>query len=226
MFTEIIEIENALDKIKTYNLSENQINTLINVINENPTITAPKLLEITDDIMSGNKIILNAGEFSIDPILNESKIVNLMEIAFPIITKYIPKDIIGYLTETHARAIVNKILNVEFTPGKDTALDLRNRIDEMFALGDMSIPIQGLRKQPNTMEIVMHGVFAPMLYKGIQFDPEMYSKPKQSHCDNKNTLRNALKDYTLVGGEKETPLMQLLPKFIVVLKDLLTGAIK
>src|SRR5574344_637775 len=122
MFATIIEIEHVLDMIKSYQLNEQQINKLLSYIKENPTISVPKLIEIVDDIQDGKYVLLNAGEFSLDPILNESKTVNLMQITLPIITKHIPKEILGYLTEVHVRYIVDKILDVDFIPGDDNVL--------------------------------------------------------------------------------------------------------
>lgn len=221
MFTELMEYEVALNKIATKtHLSEKKINTLINLITENPTIGANELFDIAVSLENGEQYLFDGAHgYSLDPILNENLSINLMEIAIPTITKHIPKEIIGYLTEKHARAIVESILSVEFNPGKDTALDLRKRIDEMFDAGDISIPIQGLRQQPNSVEVVMNGVFAPMLYKNIQFDKKFYNKPQESHCRNKSTLKDALKDYNFTNDE--TPLMKLLPKFVMVLKNLL-----
>ncbi len=225
MFATIIEIEHVLDMIKSYQLNEQQINKLLSYIKENPTISVPKLIEIVDDIQDGKYVLLNAGEFSLDPILNESKTVNLMQITLPIITKHIPKEILGYLTEVHVRYIVDKILDVDFIPGDDNVLDLRNRIDEMFMSGDITIPLQGLRKEPNSIDVVINGIFAPMLYKGIQFDLNMYSEPFKSYSKNKKTLRYALKDYN-DSNNYDAPMLRLLPKFIIVLKDLLNGEIK
>ena len=132
--------------------------------------------------------------------------------------KYIPKEIIGYLTETHAKKIVDKILDIEFDENT-TQDDLSNRMDEMFSAGDMSIPIQGLRDQAKSVDVVMNGVFAPTLYKSIQFGKNHYEKPIKAHCKNKNTLKHALKDYKMI--DEKSPLSKVLPKFIMVLKNLL-----
>lgn len=221
MFTKLVEYDFILDKIATKtHLTEEKINTLIRLIIENPNISANTLFDISISLDKGEKFIFDGGQvFSLEPMLMESSTVNLMEITIPLITKHIPQEIIKYLTEKHARSIVESILNVEFNPENDTVLDLRNRIDEMFDAGDISIPVQGLRKDPNSVEVVMNGVFAPMLYKGIQFGPQFHKKPIESHCKNKSTLKQVIKDYTFV--KSETPLMLLLPKFIITMKNLL-----
>lgn len=221
MFTELMEYEVALEKIVTKtNLSESQTNILLNLINKNPEIGATELIEIATHLDKGEKYIFDGSYgYSLEPILNESLSVNLMEITVPLIMKHIPEEVIGYLTEKHAQSIVEKILTVEFDPSTDSALELKNRIDEMFSAGDISIPVQGLRKQPNSIEVVMNGVFAPMLYKNIQFDKKFYNKPQVSHCKNKSTLKSVLKDYQMT--DDETPLMKLLPKYVMVLKNLL-----
>ena len=221
MFTALIEYEFILDKISTKtNLSENQTNRLIQLIEQNPTIGASELFDVSLALNNGEQYLFDgAKEYSLDPILNESSNINLMEITIPIIMQYIPKEVLGYLTEKHAKSIVESIVSIEFNPTKDTTEDLRNRIDEMFASGDMTIPIQGLRKEPRSIEVIMNGVFAPMLYKNIQFDSKYYDKSNNSTYDNNSTLKKALKDYKPMSVD--TPLSKLLPKFVMVLKNLI-----
>lgn len=219
MFKEIVEYENVLEHIIETNLNENQTNLLINLLENNLDLPADSIIEIVGNIQSGEKIIMDGGvEYSFDPILNESEGVNLITVALPLITKHIPEQVINHLTEKHAVSIVNSILEVEFDE-EDTVITLQNKINEMFEAGDISIPVQGLRKEPTTLEIMTHGVFAPMLYKNIQFGKKFHKKPIESHCKNKSTLKDALKSYKMVDGE--TPLMKLLPKFIITMKDLL-----
>lgn len=218
MFTEIIEYDDALDKINDMCLDEAQVDTLIRIISENPKLPAAKIIEIADQLSNDEQIILDAGTYSVDAMLNESDSTSsLFEIALPVIFKHIPKGVIGHLTETHTRVIVNKILNLPIYNG-DTKETLRTRIDEMFSAGDMSIPVQGLRQEPLPAVVVVRGMMAQPLHKGIQFKKEMYMSPEKSQHDNVCTLKNALKDYTLI--DMETPLTQILPKFIMVLKNL------
>lgn len=219
MFTEIIEYDDALDKINEMCLDETQVDALISILIENPKLSASKIIEIADQITNDEQIILDSGTFSLDRILNESDTtVSLFEIAIPVILKHIPKGVIGHLTETHTRVIIDKILNLPINEG-DTKEKISQRIDEMFAAGDMSIPVQGLRQEPLPPVVVVRGMMAQPLHKGIQFKKEMYMKPEKSQQDNNCTLRNAIKDYTMV--DMETPLTQILPKFIMVLKNLL-----
>lgn len=219
MFKEIIEYDNALDVIKDYELTEAQTDALLCILRENPTMSVSKMLEITDQLSSNEQIILDSGTFSVDRILNESTSpVSLFEIAIPVILKHIPKGVIGHLTETHTRVIIDKILNLPLYEN-DTRETLANRIDEMFSAGDISIPVQGLRQEPLPTVVVVRGMMAQPLHKGIQFKKEMYMKPEKSQQDNANTLRSAIKDYTMV--DMDTPLSQILPKFILVLKNLL-----
>jgi hypothetical protein len=82
----------------------------------------------------------------------------------------------------------------------------------------VTIPVQGLRNTPTTVEIMRYGVVAPMVHKGIQFGKDLYDEPTNSMKNNKNTLRDALKDYNFY--DEESPLSQILPKFITVLKNL------
>ena len=219
MFNEIIEYDNALDVIKDYDLTEAQTNALLCILRENPTMSVSKMLEITDQISNNEKIILDAGTFSVDRILNESDSpISLFEIAMPIILKHIPKGVIGYFNESHARVIVDKILNLpiyEF----DNREKLESRIDEMFSSGDISIPVQGLRQDPLPTVVVVRGMMAQPLHKGIQFKKEMYMGPEKSQASNAGTLKQALKEYTML--DMETPLTQILPKYVLVLKNLL-----
>ena len=74
----------VLDVIKDYDLTEAQTNALLCILRENPTMSVSKMLEITDQISNNEKIILDAGTFSVDRILNESDSpISLFEIAMP-----------------------------------------------------------------------------------------------------------------------------------------------
>jgi len=222
MLNQLLECEEALEKIKEYDLNEAEINNLLGLIMEHPTFTAKQLIEITDKLSKKEKILLNSGLFSINPILNENKNYgyNLLDFAIPAITKYIPPAVLSHLTESHARVIADKILDIDFD--KTTSPEqLHKRIDEMFLSGGLSIPVQGLRQQAASVDLVVRGSFAPMLYKGIQFGKEHYEKPIKSTDLNKSTLRNALKDYKFLNGKESTPMTELLPKFMIVLKKLI-----
>jgi len=217
MFTNFIEYETALEKIVETDLTENQIDKLLQIITENSSLTTTDLYDIVTNISNGEKIIMDGyKEYAFDPILNENRETNLIEIAIPIIRKYIPDTMIGYLTEKHAMVIIDKIMEVEFKID-DTKETLTNRIDEMFNAGDLSIPIQGLRKEPTTVEIITNGVFAPMLHKGIQFGEKFHKKEKCNN--NKLTIKDTLKGYSML--DTTSPLELMLPKMIVTLKDLL-----
>jgi len=220
MFTEIIEYENILDDIvENTTLSEHQTDKLIKIITENPTLTPEELYTLAIDIYNDEKIIMDGHqEYVFDPILNENTQTNLLEIALPIIRKYIPDTIISHLTEKHARVIVDSILDVEIMES-DNKETLSQRIDEMFSAGMMAIPVQGLRPTPTTVEVVTHGVFAPMLHKGIQFDKKFHKKKRCNKMMNKSTVRDALKGYKML--DSSTPLEMMLPKILVTLKHLL-----
>lgn len=222
MFSEIIECEYALDEIKQYGLDARQINTLLTIIVEHPKLNASSLLEIAQKLVKKEKILLNSGIFSLDPILNESKNndVDLLEFAIPAIMKFIPSNVLSHLSENHVRIIVDKFLDIEFD-SKTTPSQLKHQIDEMFLSGDIKIPVQGLRQNAESVDVVIHGSFAPMLHKAITFGEDHYDRHSKSSSNNKMTLRDALKDYKFIDyNEEETPLMQLLPKFSVVLKKL------
>lgn len=223
----ILEYENALEEIITFQLSEVQIDKLLLIIEKNPILSASQLIELANGLSKNNKILLNAGEFSIDPILNESiEIQRLVDYVIPAITKHIPKKVLCHLDERQVREIIDDILEVEFD-SNTTPTQLKKRIDEMFTSGDMSIPPQGLRGAAESVEIIMIGAAAPIVHKAIQFGKELYDKPKKSTETNKNTLKDALKGYKLVKfDDSETPLMKMLPKFTVVLKKLVNGRVK
>lgn len=219
MFNEIIEYDKVLDAIIDYELSESQIDALLCILRENPTMTVPKILEITDHLANNNRIVLDSRTYSIDRILKESTSnISLFEITIPIILKHIPKGIIGYLTESHIHIIVDKILNLPFYES-DNVNTLTRRIDEMFGSGDISIPIHGLRQEPISPVIVIRGMMAQPLHKGIQFSKEMYGSSHRSKEVNNCILGNALRDYTMI--DMNSPLNQILPKFILVLKNML-----
>ena len=224
MFEEIIEYQNALDEIKKFNLTEAKRNRLLHIIIENPNLTANKILEIVDNLIHGKKIILDSGVYSADPVLNEGGEYGmcLMEFVIPAVIKHIPREIIGYLGEVHAKTIIDKILDIEFDKNT-TPEQLKRRIDEMFTSGDITIPVQGLNRRPETNQLVLGNEFGQRLYKAIQFGKEQYDCPVKSQSTNTNTLRYALKDYKLVDMEDETPLMKILPQFVMVLKNLLGG---
>ena len=90
----------------------------------------------------------------------------------------------------------------------------------MFDFGDVSFPVQGLRRRPENSQVVLAGTFTQMLHKGIQFSKEQYEQPKRSHSDNRQTLRNAMRDFKMLKVDEETPLMKILPKLIMKLKNL------
>jgi len=82
----------------------------------------------------------------------------------------------------------------------------------MFSAGQISIPIQGLRNPPNSLSIVMNGVFAPLLYRNIPFGGS-------GKDENTKTLKQALR--TTKQDDGESPLMKLLPQMVMTLKKLL-----
>lgn len=212
MFATIIDYDNILDRI----LIETSIKTdkektqkLLDFIFEHPTISPEKLFNVAISIDTyQTKIFDGYTEFSVHPILNESVGVNLMEVVVPLISKYIPKNIIGHLTTQHAKSIVNSILDVKMKES-DTVVDLRNRLDEMFTSGSILIPVSGFRTEAESTEVIMAGVFAPMVYKRISFN---------NNINNNEPLRNIISNYTT---NEDTPLMKLLPKFTITMKDLL-----
>jgi len=224
MFLEIVEYENIIEKIQSLHLTELQTDVFLNIISENLTLLPIELIEIAKSLSKNETILLDCGTYSLDPILNESKTINLIEIVIPLISKYIPKEILGFLTEKHVGKILEQIVDVEFDD-KTTRKQLEQRIDEMFSSGDISIPVQGLRPKPVSPEIVLNGIIAQRLHKGIQFGKEFHSKPTKSLRKNKNILRYALKDFNMVTTEDETPLTKILPKFFMVLKNL-SGSVK
>lgn len=219
MFLEIVEYEKVIDKIKNLNLTESQINILVEIISNNLKLTPLMILEIAGKLSRNNTILFNSGIYSLDPILNESKKreYNLLEFALPPIMAHIPKAIMEYLTESHIKCITEKIFDIPFDK-YTSPNDLKNRINEVFSSGDISIPLQGLRNIPISSTVVLNGIITQKLHKGIQFGEEFHKNGLNSLERNRNTLRNALKDFNMI--DVETPLSQILPKFIVVLKNL------
>ena len=219
MFKELIDYDNALDIIKEYDLDTIKINTLLQILRENPSITVPKLIEITGQLHNDERIILGSGVYPIHPILNESKkTISLLEIVIPSLLKHIPKQIIGYLTEKQTKIIVDKILNTPIDA--NTTLDgLKIKLDEMFTTSEINIPVQGFRQHPESSLVVVRGLISPQLHKGIQFDKNNYISYDKSRCNNNYILKNVLSDYSV--DSTDTPIGQILPKFILVLKKLL-----
>ncbi|RLC46442.1 MAG: hypothetical protein DRH57_06070, partial [Candidatus Cloacimonadota bacterium] len=150
-------------------------------------------------------------EYAFDQILMENTNINLMEVVVPVLRKHTPEGVLCSLTEKHAVSIVNQILEVKFS-SMDNGLTLKSKINEMFTSGQISIPIQGLRNPPNSLSIVMHGVFAPLLYRNIPFGGS-------DKDENTKTLRQALQSTKQDNGE--SPLMKLLPQMVMSLKKLL-----
>lgn len=223
MFTELIQYNDIIEKIADLDLTESQVDSLLLAIKENPSMSAPQLLEIGDKLSQNEEIIMGSGTFSIHPILNESDTVtmSLLEFIVPAISKHIPNDVLGYLTESHAVAIIDTILDMRVD--SNISIDgLHNKIDEMFSAGDIGIPLSGLRKQSASVDVIMNGMFGPiLLHKGIQFKKDQYNQPMLSQSKNNGTLRNVLKDYEMVGCDTDSPLSKLLPKFIIMMKRLM-----
>ena len=192
--------------------SPTQSDVLIRTITEHPTMTITELITTVANIVDNKKLIFDGyKEYAFDPILHENANINLLEIAIPIIRKHIPDGVLCALTEKHAVVIVNQMLEVKFN-SMDNGLTLRSKIDEMFSTGQITIPVQGLRNPPNSLSIVMNGVFAPLLYRNLPFG-------SSSKDANTQTLRQALQDTKQDNGE--SPLMKLLPKLVMTLKQLL-----
>lgn len=208
MITTLIEYKNKLDYIlEDTTLTESQVDTLVHVIKENPNITPQEFYEIAIEIDKHDKIIFDGyKEYSFDPILNESSSTNLLEIVLPIINKYIPESVLSHMSNTAIVNLIEQILEVNV----EDMTNISKRIDEMFSAGDISIPVQGLEKEPRSLEIITNGVFAPMLYKSIQFDKQMY----------KNDKSRKLKD--IINDEKESnsPIIELIPTILIKLKKL------
>ncbi len=213
MLQEIILFENILDIISKKNLSESQITLLITIIEENTTISPKQLLTTFNNIIDNKTIIMDGGQtYSIHPILTESNEVNLVEIVIPTIIKNIPNGVLSHLTEKHAVSIVNQILDTELNL-VTSIIGIKQAINEMFSSGQILIPVQGLKPESTNTNIIMHGAFAPLLYKKLDM-----SQLLQSNKNKKTTLRSALTGYKSID---DTPLMKLLPKIVVTLKDLL-----
>jgi len=203
----------AINKITENNtFSSTQVDMLIRTITENPTMTTQDLMDTYNNIADNKKYIFDGHkEYAFDPILMESESINLMEIVIPILRKHIPDGVLCSLTEKHAVVIVNQLLEVAFS-SMDSGLTLKSKINEMFSAGQITIPIQGLRNPPNSLSIVMNGVFAPLLYRNIPFGGS-------DKDENTKTLRQALQSTKQDNGE--SPLMKLLPQMVMTLKKLL-----
>jgi len=214
MFSEIIEYEKILEKIvNDTDLTENQINKFISIIVDYPTLSPQQLLDLSISINNDEKIIMDGyTEYAFNPILNESKKITLLELVLPIIRENIPDTILIHMNETSLVMLLNEILNLPINLN-DNQSTITTKINEMFSSGNLSIPIQGLRKQPTTIEIVTNGVFAPMLFKGIQFDKKFHKLNNKSR-----TIRDLLQS---VEPSSLTPLQQILPKILITLKQLL-----
>ena len=220
MFLDIVEYDKVIEEIKAFELTESQTDLFLTIICENLALSTIELIEIAKKISKNEVVLMDYGSYSLNPMLNESsKTYNLLEFIIPSLLSNIPREIIGYLTETHVGVIVEKIFDLEFDE-TTTPAQLQKRIDEMFSSGDISIPVQGLRQQKISPDIILNGMIAQRLHKGIQFGKKFHNKPSNSLQKNKNTLRNALKDFNMVTMDDETPLSKILPKFIVVLKKL------
>lgn len=197
---------------ENYNFTPTQADKLIRTITENPTMSTQQLNDAAENILNNEKYIFDGyKEYAFDPILTESQDINLLEVVIPVLKKHIPEGVLGSLTEKHALSIVSQLLEVDFNEN-DNGLTLRHKIDEMFSTGQISIPVQGLRNPPNSMSIVMNGVFAPLLYRNIPFG--MSTKDS-----NNETLRQALQ--STKSNKEESPLMKLLPQMVMTLKKLL-----
>jgi hypothetical protein len=198
--------------LENNSFTSTQANILIKMITEHPTMTINELTTTVSNIVDNQKYIFDGHtEYAFDPILMENENINLMEVVIPILQKHIPKGVLCSLTEKHAVVIVNQILDVEFNP-TDNGLTLKNKINEMFSAGQITIPIQGLRNPPNSLSIVMNGVFAPLLYRNIPFGGS-------DKDENTKTLRQALQ--STKQDNEDTPLMKLLPQMVITLKKLL-----
>jgi len=198
--------------LENNSFSSTQADILIRIITEHPTMTITELTNTVTNIVDNQKYIFDGHkEYAFDPILMENENINLMEVVIPVLRKHIPDGVLCSLTEKHAVSIVNQILEVEFS-SMDNGLTLKSKINEMFTAGQISIPIQGLRNPPNSLSIVMHGVFAPLLYRNIPFGGS-------DKDENTKTLRQALQSTKQDNGE--SPLMKLLPQMVMSLKKLL-----
>jgi len=198
--------------LESNSFSSTQADILIRMITEHPTMTINELTTTATNIVDNQKYIFDGHkEYAFDPILMENENINLMEVVIPILQKHIPEGVLCSLTEKHAVAIVNQILEVDFN-SSDNGLTLKSKINEMFSAGQISIPIQGLRNPPNSLSIVMNGVFAPLLYRNIPFGGS-------DKDENTKTLRQALRSTKQDNGE--SPLMKLLPQMVMTLKKLL-----
>lgn len=206
----------AINKItENHSFSSTQVDMLIRTITENPTMTTQDLMDTAINIANNKKFIFDGyKEYAFDPILMENETINLLEIVIPVLRKHIPDGVLCSLTEKHAISIVSQLLEVKFDEN-DNGLTLRNKINEMFSTGQITIPVQGLKNPPNSLSIVMNGVFAPLLYRNIPFGVS-------GKEENNQTLKQALQSTKQDNGE--SPLMKLLPQMVMTLKKLLSKA--
>ena len=212
---DLLALENAFDTLVSSNLSESKINTFETIMLEHRNIPHIKIIEIIDDLINtnDNRIIVDKQEFYFEPILNESSNLqsqsNIMTLALPNILKTIPKNVLSHLTETHIIQIVKSIMNIPLMED-DTYLTINNKINEMLTSGDILIPVQGLRRNPEKPEIIVQGVLAPLLYKPFKLDKCSIKKG--------DTLKKYLQR---TNQDENTPLMDLLPKHMVKLRKLI-----
>ena len=215
MFIDMIEYDCSLSYITSLGMNEAQVDTLLLVINENPTLSNVKLIEIADQLVIDQKIILGTSIYYTNPMMNESTTISLLEFTIPAILNNIPYPIIEYLTESHARIIVDKILSMDID-SYTTGATIEMSINEMFSSGAIAIPVQGLRKEPSNVGLVINGIFAPMLNKSIVFTNGHIQIPDTSRGRNNKFLKGVLST-----SNENTALMNVLPKYVVTLKNMI-----
>lgn len=76
---------------------------------------------------------------------------------------------ISFFESKHIKALYIQISELDVT-GVTNNTELSMRLDEMFAAGDISIPAQGLRSEPEDFNVIMRGMIMPLFYKEIDFD--------------------------------------------------------
>ena len=170
-------------KLTTY-LAENKVNNLFEIANK---------LKRDEYIFDGQF------SYTLETMLFESK-ENLLNLLMPIIEANIPEGVLLHFNQTQAIDLYEKLLDLPIDKNKS----IERQLNEFLSAGDISIPLQGLRQCPTTIEIIRRGVFAPILFKRVDLT--------NSTGDNYIPFRNYITDFNINN-------QNLIPYLIMKVKD-------
>ena len=173
-----VKYEYVLDKILEVGLNENQKSLFLEKVRELSKITPETIFLLAEALKKGEKRIFDGYKYiPLDNILLEHKdYIDYMDLVLPKIVKYIPLPILEYFSEKQAVSLINQINELEISD------DLDKKLNEVFLSGDLSIPVQGLRGEPISYNVVVNGVLSPLLNKKLK-------------KENGSKIKHALYDY-------------------------------